>query len=287
MNFAGPDNRPGYQSYLPALLGEGGDVYHDDNAVVGLTQLDQHQVTGGRQFLDRAGKIFTVVGRAWDGNSTKTCPGGMGWFDSSNNSIRATNVTALFAQLAAELYEQTRDQMYLDSAKQWASPASPYSTTPSSSTRIRGRAARARRGQVRGQRTGPPDHLRDGAPRERAVGVPAAAHLPQPRLFEDAEERVGDRLETYQGDWSDWWVDGVGAGAVSLAATRRGQAALTEAQTVASYAHLLGVPGSATVTKAAPPVYRAVSLFNEHTWGAGDPWTHGECGHRSGETQWH
>lgn len=106
-------------------------------------------------------------------------------------------------------------------------------------------------------------------------------------FFEDAEKRVGDRLETYRGDWSDWWADGVGAGAVPLAATRRGQAALAEAQTVAGYAHLMGVPGSTAVTTGAPAVYRSASLFNEHTWGAGDPWTHGDHGHGSGETQWH
>ncbi|MZD06944.1 alpha-mannosidase, partial [Streptomyces sp. SID5785] len=106
-------------------------------------------------------------------------------------------------------------------------------------------------------------------------------------FFEDAEKRVGDRLETYRGDWSDWWVDGVGAGAAPLAATRRGQAALAEAQTVSGYAHLLGVPGSTAVTASAPGVYRAASLFNEHTWGAGDPWTHGDHGHGSGEKQWH
>ncbi|WP_329524594.1 alpha-mannosidase [Streptomyces jietaisiensis] len=106
-------------------------------------------------------------------------------------------------------------------------------------------------------------------------------------FFEDAEKRVGDRLETYRGDWSDWWVDGVGAGAVPLAATRRGQAALAEAQTVAGYAQLLGVPDSTAVTAAAPAVYRSASLFNEHTWGAGDPWTHGDHGHGSGEKQWH
>ncbi|MFI9801737.1 glycoside hydrolase family 38 C-terminal domain-containing protein [Streptomyces sp. NPDC052302] len=106
-------------------------------------------------------------------------------------------------------------------------------------------------------------------------------------FFEDAEKRVGDRLETHRGDWSDWWVDGVGAGAVPLAATRRGQAALAEAQTIAGYAHLMGVPGSTAVTRGAPDVYRSASLFNEHTWGAGDPWTHGDHGHGSGDKQWH
>ncbi|WP_435193383.1 glycoside hydrolase family 38 C-terminal domain-containing protein [Streptomyces sp. NRRL F-5630] len=106
-------------------------------------------------------------------------------------------------------------------------------------------------------------------------------------FFEDAEQRVGDRLETYRGDWTDWWVDGVGAGAVPLAAMRRGQAALAEAQTVAGYASLMGVDGGAEVTGEAPGIYRSASLFNEHTWGAGDPWTHGDHGHGSGQTQWH
>lgn len=106
-------------------------------------------------------------------------------------------------------------------------------------------------------------------------------------FFTDAEERLGDRIETYEGDWTDWWVDGVGAGAVPLAATRDGQAALADAQTLAGYAQILGAPDGARITKAAPEVYRAASLFNEHTWGAGDPWTHGDHGHASGERQWH
>ncbi|MFS8202447.1 alpha-mannosidase [Streptomyces sp. CWNU-52B] len=106
-------------------------------------------------------------------------------------------------------------------------------------------------------------------------------------FFADAEERLGDRIETFEGDWTDWWVDGVGAGAVPLAATRDGQAALADAQTVAGHAEILGAPGGAGITGAAPEVYRAASLFNEHTWGAGDPWTHGDHGHASGERQWH
>lgn len=106
-------------------------------------------------------------------------------------------------------------------------------------------------------------------------------------FFTDAEERLGDRIETFEGDWTDWWVDGVGAGAVPLAATRDGQAALADAQTLAGYAEILGAQDGARITEAAPDVYRAASLFNEHTWGAGDPWTHGDHGHASGERQWH
>ena len=72
-----------------------------------------------------------------------------------------------------------------------------------------------------------------------------------------------------------------------LAATRDGQAALAEAQTLAGHAEIMGATGGAGITGAAPEVYRAASLFNEHTWGAGDPWTHGDHGHGSGERQWH
>lgn len=114
-----PGDRPGYESYLPAPLGTGGDVYYDDNAVVALTQLDQYEATGDRRLLKRAERVVPVVSRAWDGDTAKSCPGGMDWYDSPANTIRATNVTALSAQLAARLYEHTRDRAYLRKAEQW------------------------------------------------------------------------------------------------------------------------------------------------------------------------
>jgi rhamnogalacturonyl hydrolase YesR len=116
--FTGGD-RPGYQSYLPAPLGTGGDVYYDDNAVVGLSELDQYEATGDRSYLDRAERIVPIVSRAWNSDAGQACPGGMDWFDAPGNTIRATNVTALSAQLAARLYEDTRDRAYLRAAEQW------------------------------------------------------------------------------------------------------------------------------------------------------------------------
>lgn len=112
-------DRPGYASYLPAPLGGGGDVYYDDNAVVALTQLDQYEASGDERFLERAENTVPVVARAWDSDTTKTCPGGMDWYDSPANTVRATNVTALSAQLAARLYEHTHNRTYLDKAEQW------------------------------------------------------------------------------------------------------------------------------------------------------------------------
>ncbi|MFC8309856.1 glycoside hydrolase family 76 protein [Streptomyces olivaceus] len=116
--FTGGD-RPGYASYLPAPLGTGGDVYYDDNAVVALSQLDQYEATGDARLLERAEQVVPVVSRAWDDDTTKACPGGMDWYDSPDNTFRATNVTALSAQLAARLYEHTRDRDYLAKAEQW------------------------------------------------------------------------------------------------------------------------------------------------------------------------
>lgn len=113
------DGRPGYDSYLPAPLGQGGDVFYDDNAVVGLTFLDQYRATGKRVYLDRARETYATVGRAWDEDPTKPCPGGMHWVDSPDNTMRAANVTGLSAQLAAELYAIGRDDRVLESAKKW------------------------------------------------------------------------------------------------------------------------------------------------------------------------
>ncbi|QHY93551.1 Glycosyl hydrolase family 76 [Streptomyces sp. S4.7] len=113
------DGRPGYDSYLPAPLGQGGDVFYDDNAVVGLTFLDQYRATGKKIYLERAAETFDVVGRGWDDDPTKPCPGGLQWVDSPDNFMRAANVTGLSAQLAAELYAIERDDRYLASAKKW------------------------------------------------------------------------------------------------------------------------------------------------------------------------
>ncbi|MBD0734765.1 glycoside hydrolase family 38 C-terminal domain-containing protein [Streptomyces sp. CBMA29] len=106
-------------------------------------------------------------------------------------------------------------------------------------------------------------------------------------FFADAEARLGDRLETFEGDWSDWWVDGVGSGAAPMAMNRAAQSALTDAQTLDALAGLRGAEGGPAPAADTADVYRAASLFNEHTWGAGDPWTYGCRGHQSGERQWH
>lgn len=106
-------------------------------------------------------------------------------------------------------------------------------------------------------------------------------------FFTDAEARLGDEIRTFEGDWTDWWVDGVGSGARPLSLARTAQSVVADAQTIGTFAALLGATGAEDDSRDAAEVYEAVSLFDEHTWGAGDPWTHGDEGGHSGEHQWH
>ncbi|NEE04206.1 glycoside hydrolase family 38 N-terminal domain-containing protein [Phytoactinopolyspora halotolerans] len=117
--------------------------------------------------------------------------------------------------------------------------------------------------------------------------------FPQLRLstnadfFRQAEQRVGSRIPTFTGDWGDWWVEGVGSGARPQAMTRRAQALVTDAQTVSSMSRMLAGQGLHDEHEHSSRVYSSISLFNEHTWGASDPWTDGDTGRSSGEQQWH
>ncbi|OIJ90438.1 glycoside hydrolase family 38 C-terminal domain-containing protein [Streptomyces colonosanans] len=106
-------------------------------------------------------------------------------------------------------------------------------------------------------------------------------------FFTDAASRLGDRIRTFEGDWTDWWADGIGSGARPLSLARTAQSVVADAQTIGTFAGVLGAPGAEDDSRDAASVYEAVSLFDEHTWGAGDPWTHGDEGGHSGEHQWH
>ncbi|PJJ71349.1 glycosyl hydrolase family 76 [Diaminobutyricimonas aerilata] len=109
--------RAGYESYVPAPLGTGGDVYYDDNAIVGLTNVRQFRITGDATYLDKARQAFDIVSRGWNTDPNLTCPGGMDWIDRADNADRGANITGLTAQLAAHLYEQTSEQSYLTWSK--------------------------------------------------------------------------------------------------------------------------------------------------------------------------
>ncbi|NRQ36441.1 hypothetical protein HII36_32095 [Nonomuraea sp. NN258] len=98
-------------------------------------------------------------------------------------------------------------------------------------------------------------------------------------FFEFVEERYHDRLAVHEGDWTDWWADGLGSGARPLGYVRRAQAALRTAETL----HTLAGTDATEQIEAA---YDKVALFNEHTWGAANPWEDAEEAGDSGGLQW-
>lgn len=98
-------------------------------------------------------------------------------------------------------------------------------------------------------------------------------------FFADAEERLGDAIPEHSGDWTDWWADGLGSGARPLGYARRAQHAVRHAETLHT---LAGTPASSAVDA----VYDKLGLFDEHTWGAANPWHDHEDGFDSGGLQW-
>jgi hypothetical protein len=104
-------------------------------------------------------------------------------------------------------------------------------------------------------------------------------------FFSSVEEQFGDQLEVYRGDWTDWWVDGIGSGARPLGFNRRAQADIRTAQTLHTLADVLtGDP--ATPLDEIDTAYENMALFDEHTWGAADPWEDGLDKRESGALQW-
>ncbi|MEV1238901.1 hypothetical protein [Nonomuraea sp. NPDC049750] len=98
-------------------------------------------------------------------------------------------------------------------------------------------------------------------------------------FFEHVEERYHDRLAVQEGDWTDWWADGLGSGARPLGYVRRAQSALRIAETLHTIA-------GADATEQIDEAYDKVALFNEHTWGAANPWEDAEEAGDSGGLQW-
>lgn len=105
-------------------------------------------------------------------------------------------------------------------------------------------------------------------------------------FFAEAEARHGDELLTVEGDWGDWWVEGVGSAAVPLALSREAQATVSDARSFSQAAAWLGGTAVPTERADSDAAYDAISMFNEHTWGASNSWTHGDEGYDSGERQW-
>ncbi|MFI0452598.1 glycoside hydrolase family 38 C-terminal domain-containing protein [Actinomadura sp. 6N118] len=97
-------------------------------------------------------------------------------------------------------------------------------------------------------------------------------------FFEHVEEHHLDQLQVHEGDWTDWWADGLGSGARPLGYVRRAQNVLRAAETLHSLA--------GATADGVDEAYDKAALFDEHTWGAANPWEDAEEGGDSGGLQW-
>jgi hypothetical protein len=105
-------------------------------------------------------------------------------------------------------------------------------------------------------------------------------------FFEIAEREIGPSLDEFSGDWTDWWADGIGSGAYALSINRKAQSDIRTAQSLHTAADLVTGERDPQDEKV-DAAYEAMALFDEHTWGAADPWMAGLEHIESGDLQWH
>ena len=107
-------------------------------------------------------------------------------------------------------------------------------------------------------------------------------------FFDAIAREAGDAIPTFAGDWTDWWADGIGSAPREMAANRAGQSAIRTAQTLHALAGTL-TPDDGTPPPVAADVdaaYHDLAIFDEHTWGAANPWGDRLEGRDAGALQW-
>lgn len=110
-----PENTPpAYSSYVIPPLSDGGDVFYDDNAWIGLELIRWYRLSGDQAILDRARLVFDYVASGWEDDPSVAAPGGVYWTKASGNQNRNTVSTAPGAELALHLYQITGEPAYLD-----------------------------------------------------------------------------------------------------------------------------------------------------------------------------
>jgi hypothetical protein len=102
-------NPPGYDSYVTAPFGDGGDKYYDDQAWIGLALAQDYRLSQSMSSLTDAQSVLSFVyPGGWDGNSGEFDPGGTFWVQQGvglgvTNHDRTTTSNAPNAELAWRL----------------------------------------------------------------------------------------------------------------------------------------------------------------------------------------
>jgi hypothetical protein len=78
------------------------------------------------------------------------------------------------------------------------------------------------------------------------------------------ETAVGTRLPVHEGEWTDWWVNGVASGPREVAASRAAKRLLAAAESP------LWGELDPNASRTRDSIYKELCLFDEHTWGSAD-----------------
>ena len=116
-------------------------------------------------------------------------------------------------------------------------------------------------------------HGDNGSPDEKVADVVRDwnARYASPRLtitttaqaFREFEQRYGDKLPEYSGDYTPYWEDGAASSALETAMNRASAERLVQAETLWAMRNPAPFPAAAF-----QDAWRNVLLYSEHTWGA-------------------
>lgn len=87
----------------------------------------------------------------------------------------------------------------------------------------------------------------------------------------EMEKAVGGAVPTHEGEWTDWWANGVASGPREVSASRVAKRFL-----MAAWSPVWGAPNEAMKRKTAE-MLKDLCLFDEHTWGANISISHPEA----------
>ena len=108
--------RAGHLAKVVPPLGQGDDLFYDDNEWVGLAEVQHHRFRRDAESLRRARAIFALIRSGWSEEKGLPSPGGVVWTQKRDNGDRNTVSNMPAAQLGVRLYLLTRERGFLDDA---------------------------------------------------------------------------------------------------------------------------------------------------------------------------
>jgi hypothetical protein len=108
----------------------------------------------------------------------------------------------------------------------------------------------------------------------------------QQEFFNAIQDEAGERIPLFTGDWTDWWADGIGSAARENGMNRQAHYQLKAAESMHTLASLHTGDWEDYPTQQAEHAFQQMALFDEHTWGAANPWDNTLESNTSGDIQW-